>query len=207
MGTSLDVAFSDTVKAIQEQRGSRDAYARVEAKGGWPDRITPEVAAFIGHASSFYLATTSRDGQPYVQHRGGPRGFLRVLDEKSLGFADFKGNRQYITIGNLRDNPRAFIFLMDYAFRRRLKIWGRAEVIDAGSEIARRLAPGGGGLEIEQAVVFTVEAWNWNCPQHIPQKLDAEDVAAALAKLETRIRSLEKENAALLARLHGVDTT
>ena len=126
-----DVAFTPSVKAVQERHGSRRMFERLEALGGWSSTITPDLAAFIASVRSFYFATASKDGQPYVQHRGGPPGFLRVLDEKRLAFADFTGNRQYITTGNLAENPRAFIFLMDYVRRRRVKLWGTAEAIEA----------------------------------------------------------------------------
>src|SRR5262245_55280835 len=123
---TTDIAFTPSVKAIQSELGSRAGYARLEAKGGWPADITPDLAGFIGEVRSFYLATANAQGQPYVQHRGGPAGFLRVLDARTLAFADFSGNRQYITAGNLAEHDRAFIFLMDYANRRRVKLFGRA---------------------------------------------------------------------------------
>lgn len=195
--TSTDVAFTPAVKREQEVRGSRKAYARLEANGGWATTVTPELAAFIGLARSFYLATANADGQPYIQHRGGPPGFLRVLDQKTLGFADFAGNRQYITTGNLADNPRAFIFLMDYAHRRRIKIWGRARVVADDPELLARLAPADYRARLEQAIVFEIEAWDQNCPQHIPQMFYADDVAAAIEPLQARITALEAENAAL----------
>jgi predicted pyridoxine 5'-phosphate oxidase superfamily flavin-nucleotide-binding protein len=201
--SSTDIAFTPSVKREQELRGSREAYARVEEKGGWATTITPDVAAFISEARSFYLATANGDGQPYIQHRGGPQGFLRVLDEKTLAFADFAGNRQYITTGNLADNPRAFIFLMDYAKRRRLKIWGRARVVTGDSELITRLFPDGYRARPEQAILFAVETWDQNCPQHIPQMFHADDVAAAIERLETRIGALEAENAALRTRVAG----
>lgn len=125
-----DVAFTPAVKAEQTRRGSRHGYARMEEKGGWSATITPDLAAFIAARDSFYLSTASADGQPYTQHRGGPPGFVKVLDERTLAFADFRGNRQYITAGNLSENPRAFIFLMDYPNRSRVKMWGRAKVVE-----------------------------------------------------------------------------
>jgi predicted pyridoxine 5'-phosphate oxidase superfamily flavin-nucleotide-binding protein len=203
MAFSSDVAFTPAVKAIQERRGSRAGYARMEQKGGWPTTVTPELAAFIARADSFYLATANQSGQPYVQHRGGPKGFLKVLDDKTLGFVDFKGNRQYITAGNLAENPRAFIFVMDYAHRQRVKIWGTARVVDADVGLTGRLFPEGYDAEAEQAILFTVETWNANCPQHIPQKFDAGDVAAELATLEARVKVLEAENVALKRRLES----
>ncbi len=197
MSSPSDVAFTPAVKAEQQRRGSRSAYARMEAKGGWATTVTPELSDFIAEVRSFYLATASKDGQPYVQHRGGPKGFLHVLDETTLAFADFAGNRQYITSGNLAENARAFIFLMDYANRRRVKIWGKARVVGDDPELLRRLTPDGYSARPEQAIVFDVEAWDVNCPQHIPQMLFAEDVEEAVGALKARIQQLEQENARL----------
>jgi predicted pyridoxine 5'-phosphate oxidase superfamily flavin-nucleotide-binding protein len=198
---SSDIAFSPSVKFVQERRGSRKAYARMEQKGGFATEIDVSLAAFIAGMRSFYLATASKDGQPYVQHRGGPQGFLRVLDEKTLAFADFSGNRQYISTGNLAENPHAMIFLMDYANRRRVKIWGTARVVEKDLELIARLFPEGYKARVDAAIVFTVEAWDTNCPQHIPQMFFAEDVAEALGKLKHRIGALEAENARLRAAL------
>ncbi|HZT48645.1 MAG TPA: pyridoxamine 5'-phosphate oxidase family protein [Hyphomicrobiaceae bacterium] len=192
-----DVAFSPTVKAIQESRGSRAVFAEREEKGGWRTTITPDLAQFITEARSFYFASASADGQPYVQHRGGPPGFLRILDERTLAFADYKGNRQYITTGNLADNPRAFIFIMDYTNRRRIKLWGRARVVEGDADLVARLWPDGYRARPEQAIVFEIAVWDSNCPQHIPQMFHAEDVAHAVARLQARIRELEAEVAAL----------
>ena len=196
---SSDVAFTPRVKEIQTKRGSRAAYARQEQKGGWPTMVTPDLAATIAEARSFYMATTAPDGQPYIQHRGGPKGFLRVVDETTLGFADFTGNRQYITTGNLADNSRAFLFLMDYVHRRRVKIWGMARVTDDPEMIAR-LFPEGYDARPEQAILFTIVAWDRNCPQHIPQMFPAEEVMAAVDALTARIRTLESQ----LAAAHGL---
>lgn len=198
---SSDIAFTPTVKAIQSERGSRSRYAKVEARGGWQTTVTPDLATIIGEVRSFYLATANAEGQPYVQHRGGPPGFLRVLDERTLAFADFSGNRQYITTGNLSDNPRAFIFLMDYASRRRIKIWGRARVITDDVALTARLFPDGYTARPEQAIVFELEAWDVNCQQHIPQLFPAEDVAVTLQRFQARMRELEAENAELRQRL------
>ena len=188
-----DVAFTPSVKAAQERHGSRGMFERMEAHGGWSTTITPDLAAFIANMRSFYFATASKDGQPYVQHRGGPAGFLRVLDEKRLAFADFTGNRQYITAGNLAENPRAYIFLMDYARRRRVKLWGTAEVIEDDPGLIRLLFPGGYRAEPLQAIIFTLTAFDRNCAQHIPQLLPAEDVAAAIEALNGRIEALQAE--------------
>ena len=190
---TTDVAFTPAVKALQSRRGSRAAYARLDERGGWPATITEELAAFIAARDSFYLATASAAGQPYVQHRGGPRGFLRVLDERTLGFADFRGNRQYITAGNLAENGRAFIFLMDYENRQRIKLWGRARVVDDDMPLLARLAPAGYRAKPEQAILFAIEAWDANCPQHIPHLVAADEVARTVAALQARIAALEVE--------------
>lgn len=191
--SSTDVAFSPAVKAIQTRRGSRDAYARLEAKGGWATKIDANLTAFIGDQRSIYLTTASHDGQPYIQHRGGPPGFLQVLGDSTLAFADFTGNRQYISTGNLAENPKAMIFLMDYRNRRRVKIWGTARVIEDDPSLLQRLMPAGYKARGEAAILFTVEAWDVNCPQHIPQMFFADDVAA----LAERLSNLEAENARL----------
>jgi predicted pyridoxine 5'-phosphate oxidase superfamily flavin-nucleotide-binding protein len=191
------VAFTDSVKEIQTRKGSRASYAKLEQRGGWKDRVTPELAAFLAERDSFYLATANALGQPYVQHRGGPRGFLRVLDERTLAFADFSGNRQYISQGNLAENERAFLFLMDYARRRRIKIWGRARVVENDPALLERLADPVYEGRPEQAIVFHIEAWDVNCPQHIPQRFDAEQVTSTVAALQARIAELERENAGL----------
>ena len=192
---STDIAFSPAVKAVQERRGSRTAYARLEQNGGWDTMVDAVLAKFIAGMRSFYLATASKDGQPYVQHRGGPPGFLRVIDETTLAFADFTGNRQYITTGNLAENPRAVLFLMDYLHRKRVKIWGQARVIENDPELIARLFSEDYRARPEAAILLTVEAWDANCPQHIPQMVFAEDVAAAIEVLNERIAALEAENA------------
>ncbi|WP_294541313.1 pyridoxamine 5'-phosphate oxidase family protein [uncultured Rhodoblastus sp.] len=194
---SSDIAFTPSVKAVQERKGSRRAYAHVEENGGWPTRITPELAAFIAAQTSVFLATANSLGQPTIQHRGGPPGFLRVLDEATIGFADFTGNRQYITLGNLAENDRAHLFLIDYATRKRIKIWGRARVVEDDETLLAELMPRDYRARPSQAILFSVSAWDANCPQHIPQKIDAADVAAALAERDDRIRALEAELAAL----------
>ena len=196
---SSDVAFTPAVKAVQARRGSRESYAKMEARGGFRTAVTPDLAGFLAEARSFYLATASADGQPYVQHRGGPPGFLRVLDERTLAFADFKGNRQYVTTGNLAENPRAYIFVMDYARRRRVKLWGRARVVEDDPALLARLWPEGYAARPEQVILFEVEAWDTNCPQHIPQMFHAEDVGRTIVQLQTRINELEAELAALKA--------
>jgi predicted pyridoxine 5'-phosphate oxidase superfamily flavin-nucleotide-binding protein len=199
-----DVAFTPTVKAMQTQLGSRAMYARVEAERGWRVAIRPDLKAFIEAQTSVFLATANAEGQPYIQHRGGPAGFLRVLDEHTIAFADFSGNRQYITLGNLADNPRAHLFLIDYAQARRVKIWGTARAVDDPDLIAK-LMPDGYKAKPERAIVFTVEAWDLNCPQHIPQRFDAEVVEAALSARDARIEALEAEVARRESRMREME--
>ena len=196
-GYSSDVAFTPAVKEIQTRKGSRHAYAHVEQNGGWRTEIDDNLTAFLADTNSLYLATASADGQPYIQHRGGPRGFVRILDKNTLAFADYSGNRQYITQGNLSENPKANIFLMDYAHRRRIKIWGEARVVDDDPALMTSLMPPGYKARPEQVILFKISAWDTNCPQHIPQKFDAADVAAALTSRDARIKELEAELAAL----------
>ena len=168
-----EVMFSAAVRAEQVCRGSREAYARRAAAGRFAQELGDDVIAFIRERNSAYLATTSADGQPYVQHRGGPSGFLKVLDERTVAFADYAGNKQYISTGNLAENERAFLFLMDYANGRRLKLWGRVKVTD-DSVLLGRLADPAYPARVERAIVFTVLAWDWNCSQHIPRLLPVE---------------------------------
>jgi predicted pyridoxine 5'-phosphate oxidase superfamily flavin-nucleotide-binding protein len=182
---STDVAFTPSVKAVQERKGSRPAYRRIEERGGWRTKITPDLASFLAERDSAYLATASLAGQPYIQHRGGPKGFIRVIDEQTLAFADFSGNKQYITTGNLADNDRAYLFLMDYARRRRVKIWGRARVVEDAETIAK-LMPADYPARPEQAIVFTVEAWDTNCPQHMPPRCKSFRPASRNSKRRTR---------------------
>lgn len=190
---SSDIAFTPGIKAIQAERGSRANYARMEERGGFRTELTEDLAQFLAGIDTAFLATANEQGQPYAQHRGGPKGFIRILGPKTLGFADFKGNRQYITTGNLAENDRAFLFLMDYAHRRRVKIWGRARVVADDDGLVERLMPEGYEARPEQVILFEVEAWDINCPQHIPQKLDAGDVEHVLLQLKARIAQLEAE--------------
>lgn len=197
---SSDVAFTPAVKAIQTRKGSRDGYASQETRGGWRTEIDEDLAARLASTNSFYLATATADGQPYIQHRGGPKGFVKILDKNTIAFADYSGNRQYLTQGNLSENPHAYIFVMDYAHRRRVKIWGEARVVEDDPALTEALMPKGYRARPEQAIVFKITAWDTNCPQHIPQKFDAADVAAALAARDERIAELEAELAALKAQ-------
>ena len=202
---SSDVAFTPAVKAIQARKGSRETYAKVEQRGGWHTEIDDNLAAFLAEVNSLYFATASADGQPYIQHRGGPKGFIRILDRNTLAFADYSGNRQYITQGNLSENPKANIFLMDYVHRRRVKIWGEARVVDDDPALLTSLMPQGYKARPEQVILFRIAAWDTNCPQHIPQKFDAADVAAALATRDARIAELEAELAALKGQPASAD--
>jgi predicted pyridoxine 5'-phosphate oxidase superfamily flavin-nucleotide-binding protein len=188
-----DVAFTPSVKAAQVRKGSRRAYESMERKHSWQTHVTADLALFIEAQTSIFMATVNAAGQPYIQHRGGPPGFLRVLDEKTVGFVDFSGNRQYITQGNLADNPKAHLFLIDYMQRRRVKIWGDARIVENDAELIAKLMPDGYRARAEQVILFTVSAWNENCSQHIPQRFEAADVAAALAERDRRIEMLEAE--------------
>jgi predicted pyridoxine 5'-phosphate oxidase superfamily flavin-nucleotide-binding protein len=198
---SSDVAFTPAVKAIQARKGSRGGYAHMEDGGGFRTEIDAALAGFIGEQTSFFLATANADGQPYIQHRGGPAGFIRILDKTTLAFADYRGNRQYITQGNLSENPKAYIFLIDYVNRRRIKIWGEARVVEDDPALTASLMPKDYKAKPEQAILFKITAWDSNCPQHIPMKFDAADVAAAVAARDERIAELEAEVAQLKLRL------
>jgi len=183
---SSDIAFTPSVKAIQVRKGSREAYRRMEKKGGWQRKITDDLAAFIADQRSFFLATVSSEGMPYIQHRGGPRGFLKVIGPSALAFVDFKGNRQFITQGNLADNPKAHIFLIDYTNRQRIKIWGEARVVEDDVQLLEQFMPRDYNADAEQVIVFDVFAWDANCPQHIPIRFDAEYIERALAQRDAR---------------------
>lgn len=191
---SSDVAFSPAVKQVQSERGSRAAYSRMERDGGFETEVTESLRAFLAQVDTGFLATASAEGQPYIQHRGGPRGFIRALDNHTLGFVDFVGNRQYISTGNLSENERICLFLIDYAHQRRVKVWGTARTVPATDELLAQLAPAEYRARPEQVVLITVSAWDVNCPKHLPRKLDATEVAQAVQRLETRIAELEAEN-------------
>lgn len=188
-----DIAFTPAVKALQRQHGSRHSYAHMEQGEGWQTTVTPQLAEFLAGLDMFYLGTANAAGQPYIQYRGGPPGFLKVLDEHTLGFADFGGNRQYITTGNLSENPQAFIFLMDYAHSQRVKLWGTARVIDDDPELLDRLRDPQYPGRVERAILLTLDAWDINCPQHIHKRFTERQVAPIIDKLKSRVQELEAE--------------
>ena len=188
---SSDVAFTPSVKAIQTEKGSRSNYARMERGGGWETTVTPELQAFLAELDMFYLGTANAQGQPYIQYRGGSPGLLKVVDQKTLGFADFGGNRQYISLGNLSENPQAFIFLMDYARRRRIKLWGTIRVVENDIELMERLRDRAYPGKVERAILFEIEAWDVNCPQHIHQRFTEKQIAPVIEQLQAKIADLE----------------
>ena len=188
---SSDIAFTPAVKGIQTEKGSRSSYARMEAVGSWETEVTPELEAFFADLDMFYLGTANADGQPYIQYRGGSPGFLRKVDEKTVGFADFGGNRQYITLGNLSENPRAFIFLMDYVRSRRIKLWGKARVVEDDPALFDRLRDLSYPGKVERAILFEIEAWDVNCPQHIHKRFPQKQVAPVIEQLQAKIAELE----------------
>lgn len=194
-----DIAFTPQVKHEQEKRGSRAGYAKMEQKNGWGEKITSDLAQYLVERDSIYLATSNADGQPYIQHRGGRPGFIKALDDKRLAFADFAGNRQYISIGNVAENPKAFIFAMDYRNKRRIKLWGTLSVVEGDDDLMGLLIDPAYDATPERAFVFTVEAWDVNCPQHITQRWTETEVTPLVEAMSARIEELEKE----VARLKG----
>lgn len=188
-----DVAFTPAVKAIQQAKGSRRSYSQMEHGPGWATTATPDLIEFLADLDMFYLGTANAEGQPYIQYRGGPPGFLKVLDPQTLGFADFGGNRQYITLGNLSENPKAFIFLMDYANSRRVKLWGTARVVDDDPALVDRLRGRAYPGKVERAILFSLEAWDVNCSQHIHPRFSERQIAPVIEQLEQRVRELEEE--------------
>jgi len=186
-----DIAFTPAVKVQQERMGSRRGYARMEQGAGWSDEVHTDLKAFLATRDSFYFGTASADGRPYIQHRGGHPGFLKVIDQSTLAFADYSGNRQYISVGNLSENEQAYIFLMDYPNQRRVKIWGCAEVVDDDPEMLEGLVDPDYGARVERAIVFHVKAWDINCPQHIRPRFTDEQIAPVIEKLQKRIAELE----------------
>jgi predicted pyridoxine 5'-phosphate oxidase superfamily flavin-nucleotide-binding protein len=196
MANNSDLVFPPAARRAQAERGSDKAYAgRVEA--GFPDSISPELAEFITRLDTAFLATVSENGAPYIQHRGGPRGFIKIIDDKTLGFADYRGNRQYITISNIQSNDRAFLFLLDPGTRSRIKIWGRLRAIEGDTALIEKLFDKGYKARPERVLLFTVDAWDVNCSQHITERFTKEEIQAAMPGIQQKIIALETENAQL----------
>lgn len=206
------IAFTNTVRDAQTRYGSRRAYARLDgtsAQATGPDPLTDIEKEFIAERDGFYLATTSETGWPYVQFRGGPRGFLRVIDDHTVGWADFRGNRQYISTGNMTNNDRVALFLMDYAHQARLKIFGRARFVDADAEpdLVRQLSVADYRARVERGVIVRVEAIDWNCPQHITPRYTVEEINSAVDPIRERLAELQRENEQLRAQIRAVDAS
>lgn len=197
-----EIAFTPAVKSLQKLKGSRTTYARMEEGRGWQTKVIPELAEFLADLDMFYLGTANAEGQPYIQYRGGSPGFLKVIDEHTLGFADFGGNRQYITLGNLSENPKAFIFLMDYANSRRVKLWGTGKVIEGDADLEKQLRDPKYPGKVERTILFTIEAWDINCPQHIHKRFSQKQLVPVISRVQSRIDELEAE----LASLHANTT-
>jgi predicted pyridoxine 5'-phosphate oxidase superfamily flavin-nucleotide-binding protein len=197
---NASLVFTPAAQKAQAERGSAKAYApRIEE--GFPEKVTPALAAFIAEQDTAFLGTASAAGAPYIQHRGGPKGFIKVIDERTLGFADYRGNRQYITLANLSDNERAYLFLLDPARRQRIKLWGRARIVENDPALVERLFDAGYKAKPERAILFTIDAWDVNCSQHIVTRFTEDDIAGALEAVQAKIAALEAENAALRAQL------
>ena len=192
--------FTPAAQRAQAERGSAKAYA-ARLEQGFPDTVTPELAKFIAEQDTAFLATATADGAPYVQHRGGPKGFIKVIDEHTLGFADYRGNRQYITLANLSENDRAYLFLLDPARRQRIKLWGRARVVESDPALVAKLFDEGYKARPERALLFTIEAWDVNCSQHIVTRFTEAELEEAFAAVRGKIEELQAENAALRAQL------
>lgn len=203
---NASLVFTPAAQQAQEQRGSAKAYA-ARLEEGFPDKVTPELAAFIAEQDTVFLATANAQGAPYIQHRGGPKGFIKVIDERTLGFADYRGNRQYITLANLSENDRAYLFLLDPARQQRIKLWGRARVVENDPALVERLFDAGYKAKPERAILFTIEAWDVNCSAHIVTRFTEAEIAEAIDKVGLKIAELEAENAALRAQLAALKTT
>src|SRR5216110_1391017 len=189
--TNSEIVFTPAGQRAQAERGSAAARQMAE---GFPDRVTPELAAFIAEQDRAFLGTASADGAPYIQHRGGPKGFIKVVNERTLGFADYRGNRQYITLGNLSENDRAYLFLLDVSRRQRIKLWGRARVVENDDALIAKLFDHGYKARPERVILFTIEAWDQNCSQHITARLTITEVEGLLGTVQARIAALQAEN-------------
>ena len=197
---NASLVFTPAVQKAQAERGSASAYAQRVAEG-FPDTVTPDLAQFIALQDTAFLGTTSADGAPYIQHRGGPKGFIKVIDEKTLGFADYRGNRQYITLANLSENDRAYLFLLDAGRRQRIKLWGRARVVENDVALVEKLFDTGYKAKPERAILFTIEAWDVNCSQHIVTRFTEAEIEEAFTAVRGKIDELQAENARLRALL------
>ena len=200
MTNNFDIVFPPAAQRAQAERGSASAYAKRKDRG-FPDTVTPELAAFIAEQDTAFLGTASAEGAPYIQHRGGPKGFIKVVDEHTLGFADYRGNRQYITLGNLSENDRAYLFLIDFSRRQRIKLWGRARVVENDDALIERLFDHGYKAKPERVILFTVEAWDVNCSQHITARLSEVEIETIAGTVRERVAELQAENARLRAAL------
>jgi predicted pyridoxine 5'-phosphate oxidase superfamily flavin-nucleotide-binding protein len=194
------LVFTPAALKAQAERGSAKAYEQ-RVTEGFPDKVTTELAQFIAGLDTAFLATATADGAPYIQHRGGPKGFIKVIDERTLGFADYRGNRQYITIANLSENDRAFLFLLDPARKQRTKLWGRARVVENDAALVEKLFDKGYKARPERAILFTIEAWDVNCSQHIVARFSEAELEEAFNTVQAKIAALEDENARLRAQL------
>jgi uncharacterized protein len=192
--------FTPAAQQAQAERGSAKHYER-RLEEGFPDKVTPELAQFIAEQDTAFLATATADGAPYIQHRGGPKGFIKVVDERTLGFADYRGNRQYITLANLSENERAYLFLLDPARKQRIKLWGRARVVENDPALIEKLFDAGYKARPERAILFSIEAWDVNCSQHIVARFTEAEIEEALATVQAKIAALEAENARLRAQI------
>jgi hypothetical protein len=197
---NASLVFTPAAQQAQAERGSAKHYAqRIEQ--GFPDAVTPELAAFIAEMDTVFLGTANASGAPYIQHRGGPKGFIKVIDAHTLGFADYRGNRQYITLANLSENDRAYLFLLDPARKQRIKLWGRARVVENDPALVEKLFDKGYKAKPERAILFTIEAWDVNCSQHIVTRFTETEIEGAFDRIQMKIAELEAENAALRAQL------
>jgi predicted pyridoxine 5'-phosphate oxidase superfamily flavin-nucleotide-binding protein len=198
--SNSDIVFTPATRRAQAERGSAAAY-ETKIAAGFPTTVTPELAVFIAEQDTAFLGTASADGAPYIQHRGGPKGFIKVVDERTLGFADYRGNRQYITLGNLSENDRAYLFLIDFSRRQRIKLWGRARAVENDDALIAKLFDEGYQARPERVILFTIEAWDVNCSQHITARLTVDEVEHLAATVQERIGALQAENARLRALL------
>src|SRR5438552_10109580 len=198
--SNSDIVFSPAARRAQGERGSASRYDE-KITAGFPDTVTPELAAFIAEQDTAFLGTASAAGAPYIQHRGGPKGFIKVVDERTLGFADYRGNRQYLTLGNLSENDRAYLFLLDFSRRQRIKLWGRARVVENDDALIERLFDHGYKAKPERVILFTIEAWDANCSQHITARFSEEDVERMASTIQERYAALQAENSQLRAAL------